>query len=116
MLYASFRKRSTICCWDLRGDVDAPLRVFDRALDAANHSQEGDDGTSGKHTAEMTNQKLRFDVDPGGHWLAVGDQVSAFYSFAFFFSRVPWLLTVRSAEWRCVGVRPLGVRFGIILP
>jgi len=39
-----------------------------------------DDGKlTRKNVKEMTNQKMRFDVDANGHWLSVGDQVGPSY-------------------------------------
>ncbi|KAL4252984.1 SWT21/TCAB1 mRNA Splicing and Telomere Maintenance [Abortiporus biennis] len=57
MLYASFRRSSSIYCWDLRGNACIPSQIFTRP----------------DSDSEKTNQKLRFDIDLGGNWLAVGD-------------------------------------------
>jgi hypothetical protein len=46
------------------------VRVYNRAL-----TPSGTAGDSEKRIQEPTNQKLRFDVDLGGRWLGVGDQV-----------------------------------------
>ena len=59
MLYSSYRRESGIYSWDLRGDTSVPVQIFDR-----------DD-----RPRVDTNQKMLFDVDLGGRWLAVGDQV-----------------------------------------
>uniref|UniRef100_A0A0W0G1G3 Telomerase Cajal body protein 1 n=1 Tax=Moniliophthora roreri TaxID=221103 RepID=A0A0W0G1G3_MONRR len=58
LLYASYRRRDEIYCWDLRGSVDTPSTTYSPP--------------SGYQ--ESTNQKRRFDVDIGGRWLAVGSQ------------------------------------------
>ena len=71
ILYASFRRQSAILSWDLRGDVENPLRVFDQALDAATSAHE----TATAEKSTMTNQRLRFDVDLTGRCLSIGDQV-----------------------------------------
>lgn len=55
LLYAAQRRADEILCWDVR----APHVVM--------------------HTLERracgTNQKLKFDIDPTGRWLASGDEV-----------------------------------------
>ncbi|KAI0034852.1 WD40-repeat-containing domain protein [Vararia minispora EC-137] len=56
ILYSSFRRHGAIYSWDLRSDTSVPFQVF---------GLEGDKWNS-------TNQKLRFDVDIAGRWLAVG--------------------------------------------
>ncbi|KAI0262220.1 quinon protein alcohol dehydrogenase-like superfamily [Gloeopeniophorella convolvens] len=58
LLYASFRRRAGVCCWDLRGSTVEPLRTYGS----------GDGARCG------TNQKMRFDVDLAGNWLGVGDE------------------------------------------
>ncbi|VDC05093.1 unnamed protein product [Peniophora sp. CBMAI 1063] len=58
ILYSSYRRQRGIYSWDLRGDTSVPVQVFDR-----------DD-----RPMPDTNQKMLFDVDLGGRWLAVGDQ------------------------------------------
>ncbi|KIJ59608.1 hypothetical protein HYDPIDRAFT_43937 [Hydnomerulius pinastri MD-312] len=63
MLYASFRRSEKVWAWDLRGDASVPLFCL---------SSEGD---SEKQARNLTNQKMRFDVDSGGRWLGVGDQL-----------------------------------------
>ncbi|PCH43277.1 hypothetical protein WOLCODRAFT_103329 [Wolfiporia cocos MD-104 SS10] len=70
LLYASFRRHEIIYEWDLRSDVSVPARTFHRhgSTDPASKSR-----TERPH-AELTNQKLRFDIDSCGRWLAVGDQ------------------------------------------
>ncbi|KII94406.1 hypothetical protein PLICRDRAFT_133117 [Plicaturopsis crispa FD-325 SS-3] len=58
ILYAAFRRSDTIYSWDLRGDASAPIRVFK---------------TDAQH-GEVTNQKMRFDVDLGGKYLSTGSR------------------------------------------
>ncbi|KAM5541025.1 hypothetical protein V8D89_005336 [Ganoderma adspersum] len=60
LLFASFRRVDDIFCWDLRGDVSRPVEVF------STHSTQP--------IRNLTNQRLRFDLDGGGNWLAVGDE------------------------------------------
>ena len=66
LLYASFRRHDYIYTWDLRGDVSIPLQRFLR---------NAKDDSVGRVEAVETNQRLRFDVDIGGNWLGIGDQV-----------------------------------------
>ncbi|KDQ56127.1 hypothetical protein JAAARDRAFT_36912 [Jaapia argillacea MUCL 33604] len=61
LLYASFRRTGLIYAWDLRGNMSIPIQQF----------RKNDDG---RRETSDTNQKMRFDVDIGGKWLAVGDQ------------------------------------------
>ena len=61
IIYGAFRRRREIFSWDLRGDVSTPLEIFQSPED------------------ELTNQKIKFDIDSSGKWLAVGDRVR--YSF-----------------------------------
>jgi telomerase Cajal body protein 1 len=70
ILYASFRREKGIYSWDLRGDPGTPLRVFNRALSPIGAAA---DGKTRKR--EPTNQRMRFDIDLGGKFLGVGDQV-----------------------------------------
>lgn len=57
-MYAAYRRHSAIYSWDIRSNVDTPVKIY--------HCKE---------TERKTNQKIRFDVDLGGRWLSVGDQV-----------------------------------------
>lgn len=59
LLYASQRRSDDILCWDVREPFEV-LRRF-------------------KRSASSTNQKLMFDIDPTGRWLASGDDVCYFY-------------------------------------
>ncbi|TFK48131.1 WD40 repeat-like protein [Heliocybe sulcata] len=63
ILYASFRRHDCIYSWDLRGDMSCPVDVYGY----------GDTTGASRPTRDMTNQKLRFDVDPSGQWLSTGD-------------------------------------------
>jgi hypothetical protein len=59
ILYSSFRRHGAIYSWDLRGDTSTPYQTF----------------PLGDKTRTGTNQKMLFNVDAGGKWLAVGSQV-----------------------------------------
>src|ERR1700728_216461 len=80
ILYASFRKHENIYCWDLRGDVSYPLNSFKRH--APEYPAYGDMNcdVDTATSNQMTNQKMNFDVDPGGHFLGIGDQVRPTHS------------------------------------
>ena len=90
LLYASFRRLDAIYAWDLRGDVSRPVEI----LDASSMSTDTDVGAGAgvgdaapipglprpsatQKASTKTNQRLRFDVDFGGRWLAAGDEVSS---------------------------------------
>ncbi|KAF8878226.1 WD40-repeat-containing domain protein [Infundibulicybe gibba] len=60
ILYAASRRQSTIYSWDIRSNVDAPINIYD----CRGSSKVGD----------TSNQKMRFDVDITGRWLASGNQ------------------------------------------
>ncbi|KAJ7438115.1 WD40-repeat-containing domain protein [Mycena galericulata] len=62
ILYAAFRRKREIYSWDLRADVDTPLKIYSSEPSLLD-SPAGD-----------TNQKRRFDIDVAGRFLAVGDQ------------------------------------------
>ncbi|TFK81326.1 WD40 repeat-like protein [Polyporus arcularius HHB13444] len=66
LLYASFRRVEPIYCWDLRGDVTRPVEIFTTLSPTA--------PIGGKVRKTSTNQRLRFDIDYGGKWLAVGGE------------------------------------------
>ena len=70
MLYASFRRCGSIYAWDLRGgSADGePLYKY-RFVQS---------DLSGMQDEKMTNQRLRFDIDIGGRWLGIGNQVRSF--------------------------------------
>lgn len=73
-MYAAFRREDKIYSWDIRGDAASPVQIFDKSLPASStHSQDFVETLRRKQTA--TNQRLRFDIDLGGCWLGVGDQV-----------------------------------------
>ncbi len=73
LLYASFRRHDFIYTWDLRGDVSSPIQRFQRSP--------RDDSLKRKEVVG-TNQRFRFDVDIGGNWLSVGNQVGETFSVA----------------------------------
>lgn len=58
LLYASQRRSDDILCWDVR----EPFEVLKRF----------------KRSGSSSNQKLLFDIDPTGRWLASGDDVCYF--------------------------------------
>jgi len=72
ILYASFRRSTSIYSWDLRGNTSIPLQVFQ---------------ASACSPGEVSNQKLMFDIDYAGKWLGVGDHVRL-QTFASISSRV----------------------------
>ncbi|KAJ8073453.1 hypothetical protein PM082_011729 [Marasmius tenuissimus] len=59
LLYASFRRRTEVACWDLRSNANIPWKLY---------------SPPSATPEELTNQKRRFDVDIGGRWLSVGSQ------------------------------------------
>ncbi|KAJ7143861.1 WD40-repeat-containing domain protein [Mycena epipterygia] len=61
ILYAAFRRRPEVYSWDLRTDVNTPLKIYSAAPREL-------------LAGETTNQKRRFDVEPAGRFLGVGDQ------------------------------------------
>lgn len=74
LLYASFRRRRTIYTWDLRGDVSSPIQTFGDIN--AREPDPMDKTTCFRESREMTNQKIRFDIDSNGNHLAIGNQAS----------------------------------------
>ncbi|RPD63475.1 hypothetical protein L227DRAFT_591942 [Lentinus tigrinus ALCF2SS1-6] len=66
LLYASFRRMEPIYCWDLRGDITRPVDIYTTHFPTA--------PVDGKVRRTSTNQRLRFDIDYGGKWLAVGGE------------------------------------------
>ncbi|KAJ8463866.1 hypothetical protein ONZ45_g17433 [Pleurotus djamor] len=56
LLYASFRRHPSIYVWDLRGTTSEPVQSYE----------------SPSSESMRTNQKLKFDVDSSGKWLAAG--------------------------------------------
>lgn len=81
ILYAAYRRHSDIYSWDIRANVDAPIKIY--------HTTE----SSGR-----TNQKLRFDVDLGGNWLGVGNHVR------YFFLNDRYHLFTGSSAWKNIHV------------
>ena len=76
LLYASFRREDSIYCWDIRGNPASPIQRYDLAaypsrLLASSMSESMPRGAD----KVVTNQRLQFDIDLGGRWLSVGDQV-----------------------------------------
>jgi hypothetical protein len=96
MLYASFRRHGYIYSWDLRGDVSSPIQRFCRTK-----TYNGLEDSPARKPAVETNQRLRFDIDIGGNWLAMGDQVWARGG-----GGKPILLMLFSG-WTDLNVRPL---------
>lgn len=68
MLYAAYRgfASGSVYNWDIRSHVDAPLEIFT----IKSHELTGQTGNK-----TSTNQKIRFDIDPSGQLLSIGDQV-----------------------------------------
>ena len=64
VLYAAFRRSERLWSWDLRGDASVPLTCYSRGDESSRSGREN-----------LTNQKLRFDVEGTGKWLAIGNQV-----------------------------------------
>ncbi|KAF8878223.1 WD40-repeat-containing domain protein [Infundibulicybe gibba] len=60
ILYAASRRQSAIHSWDIRANVDVPINIYDCQ------------GTS--NAKDTSNQRIRFDVDITGRWLASGNQ------------------------------------------
>ncbi|EIW76971.1 WD40 repeat-like protein [Coniophora puteana RWD-64-598 SS2] len=71
LLYATMRGQRAVHMWDLRmtgiAGGGAPLRVYEHRPHAGQ-----DQGSDDETMRASTNQKIRFDVDPGGRWLAYG--------------------------------------------
>jgi WD40 repeat protein len=67
ILYASFRRCSSIYAWDLRGGSTNGEPLYKYCFTES--------GSGGR---KMSNQRLRFDVDIGGRWLGIGNQVHSF--------------------------------------
>ncbi len=87
-MYASFRRLDTVYSWDLRGDVTRPVQTFTRnmrvsestnCISATTIHPAGDTNSRPRMGSVATNQRLRFDIDIGGSWLGIGDQVSVFH-------------------------------------
>lgn len=71
MLYAAYRgfASGSVYSWDIRSHVNAPLEIFKVPSIKSYEST----GQSSYETA--TNQKIRFDIDPSGQLLSIGDRV-----------------------------------------
>ena len=68
MLYAAYRgfASGSVYSWDIRSHISAPLEIF-IVPSLESH------GSTGRSTTR--NQKMRFDLDPFGRFLSIGDQV-----------------------------------------
>ncbi|KAH7882011.1 hypothetical protein F5I97DRAFT_1988288 [Phlebopus sp. FC_14] len=81
MLYASFRRSERLWGWDLRGNASAPISCLSPVPTGSTTVTEGSEGrhhSNGdieRRERNLTNQKTKFDIDAGGRWLAVGDQL-----------------------------------------
>lgn len=71
MLYAAYRgfASGSVYSWDIRSHVNAPLEIFTVPSIKSHEST----GQSSYETT--TNQKMRFDIDPLGQLLSIGDKV-----------------------------------------
>jgi hypothetical protein len=68
MLYAAYRgfASGSVYSWDIRSHVNVPLEIFTVPSIKS----------TGKSSYEtITNQKMRFDIDPSGQLLSIGDRV-----------------------------------------
>ena len=71
MLYAAYRgfASGSVYSWDIRSHVNVPLEIFTVPSIKSHES-------TGKSRYEtITNQKMRFDIDPSGRLLSIGDRV-----------------------------------------
>ena len=91
LLYASFRRLDAIYAWDLRGDVGRPVETLNVSPFPAHEDTPFRRESAGCAT-QKTNQRLRFDIDLGGRWLASGDEVSP-AQFAVLRARAPRVWT-----------------------
>lgn len=71
MLYAAYRgfASGSVYSWDIRSHIDTPLETFTVPSIKSHEST----GQAAYETT--TNQKMRFDIDPSGQLLSIGDQV-----------------------------------------
>jgi telomerase Cajal body protein 1 len=71
MLYATYRgfASGSVYSWDIRSNIDAPLEIFTVPSVKLHES------TRRPSYETTTNQRLRFDIDPLGQLLSIGDQV-----------------------------------------
>ncbi|KAE9407841.1 WD40 repeat-like protein [Gymnopus androsaceus JB14] len=72
LLYASFRRDMRIFSWDIRYNVDQPVKIFSPVLSPPTLSTSIPEDES--RFKESTNQKHRFDIDVSGRYLSVGRQ------------------------------------------
>ncbi|KAF8797613.1 hypothetical protein BYT27DRAFT_7125292 [Phlegmacium glaucopus] len=71
ILYAAYRgsANGSVYSWDIRSHIDSPLEIFTVPSTKSHES-------TGLASYETTrNQKMRFDIDPFGQLLSIGDQV-----------------------------------------
>ena len=70
MLYAAYRgfASGSVYSWDIRSHVNAPLEIFTVPSIKSHETTESSYETT-------TNQKMRFDIDPSGQLLSIGDRV-----------------------------------------
>ena len=71
MLYAAYRgfASGSVYSWDIRSHVDVPLEIF-TVPSIISHEPTGQSSYE-----TITNQKMRFDIDPSGQLLSIGDRV-----------------------------------------
>ena len=70
MLYAAYRgfASGSVYSWDIRSHVNTPLEIFTVPSIESHEITESSYETT-------TNQKMRFDIDPSGQLLSIGDRV-----------------------------------------
>lgn len=70
MLYAAYRgfASGSVYSWDIRSHVNTPLEIFTVPSIESHETTESSYETT-------TNQKMRFDIDPSGQLLSIGDRV-----------------------------------------
>ncbi|KNZ71949.1 Telomerase Cajal body protein 1 [Termitomyces sp. J132] len=93
LMYTAHRRHETIYAWDLRSHLDAPLVAYKCTAQVDVESGESKE----MKMRTRTNQKLKFDVDLGGRWLASGDHVYAIGSVSFH-PLYPTLLSVSGSR------------------
>jgi hypothetical protein len=96
LLYAAYRGCGTglVYSWDIRSDVDTPLEIFQVSRVAKAESD------------VRTNQKMRFDIDIGGRYLSIGDQVHDYRK------RPEIFLIAIFIGWQYLHLRPRNSRRG----
>ncbi|KAL4075461.1 hypothetical protein J3A83DRAFT_1973089 [Scleroderma citrinum] len=71
-VYATFRRSRRLWAWDLRNTL-APVCCFE--LEEPGHIVLSEKSTAEEVTKDPTNQKTHFDIDRGGRWIGMGDQI-----------------------------------------